>query len=98
MKPRAEPPKRSFDVNGAATYTGFSASWLRKKRLRSPDDPGIAGPPFIKLGSHPRAAVRYLREDLDRWLDELAERGRVAPDSEPAMRRGAAQESTDRES
>jgi len=96
MKPRAEPPKRSFDVNDAATYTGFSTSWLRKARLRGPNDPGIAGPPFLKLGSHPRAAVRYLKEDLDVWLDGLAERGRVAPNVDPATNRVASPEAAQR--
>jgi hypothetical protein len=60
---------RSFRVVEAANYTGFAASFLnnlrcadmRAARLGKP----VRGPRWITVGT----AVRYLREDLDAWLD-----------------------------
>lgn len=50
----------------AAKYLGLSVSTLRQWRL----NPGRTGfenpPPFIKLGH----AVRYRKEDLDRWIEQ----------------------------
>ena len=45
----------------AAKYLGMSRSWLAQARMHGNPE----GPPFIKIGR----AVRYLREDLDRWLE-----------------------------
>lgn len=46
----------------AARYLGMSRIWLRMGRSqRNPDTP-----PYAKFGR----AVRYLREDLDRWRAE----------------------------
>ncbi len=47
----------------AAHYIGMSESWLRQSRMLGRSD----GPPFLRLGSR---AVRYLRVDLDRWLEQ----------------------------
>ncbi len=47
----------------AAHYIGMSASWLRQSRMRG--NPGA--PPYIKIGK----AVRYLKADLDAWLQKL---------------------------
>lgn len=60
--------KRGFTTREAANYIGRSASWLRKKRLRGPDDPGHPGPRFLKTGG---GSAIYLKEDLDAWLDQL---------------------------
>ena len=65
--------KRGFSTRQAADYIGRSISWLRKRRLRGRDDPGEPGPAFIRDGM----TVTYLREDLDKFLDELAVRGRI---------------------
>jgi hypothetical protein len=62
------PIKRGFNTREAAAYVGFSASWLRKKRMRGALDPGEPGPVFVKT---PSGAVLYLREQLDEWLDRL---------------------------
>ena len=43
----------------AAAYIGKSPSWLHKSRMTG------TGPVYLKIGG----AVRYLREDLDAWLD-----------------------------
>ncbi|HET9215357.1 MAG TPA: hypothetical protein VFR18_00160 [Terriglobia bacterium] len=61
--------KRAFTTREAANYIGRSSSWLRKKRLRGPADPTDAGPKFVKT---PSGTVIYLREALDKYLDQLA--------------------------
>ncbi len=47
----------------AAHYIGMSESWLRQSRLRGNPE----APPYIKIGK----AVRYLKADLDAWLERL---------------------------
>ena len=47
----------------AARYIGMSESWLRQSRMRGNPD----APPYIKIGK----AVRYLKIDLDAWLEKL---------------------------
>ena len=47
----------------AANYIGMSESWLRQSRMRGNPD----APPYLKIGK----SVRYLKADLDAWLDRL---------------------------
>ena len=47
----------------AARYIGMSQSWLRQSRMRGNPD----APPYIKISK----AVRYLKADLDAWLEKL---------------------------
>ncbi len=47
----------------AAHYIGMSESWLRQSRMRGNPE----APPYIKIGK----AVRYLKADLDAWLEKL---------------------------
>ena len=63
--------KRGFTTREAGDYIGRSASWLRKKRLRGIDDPGDPGPRCLKTDG---GSAIYLKEDLDAWLDRLADR------------------------
>lgn len=62
-------PPRSLRETDAAGYCGFSASYFRNLRVadmrRRANGAAIEGPRWINVG----AAVRYLREDLDAWLD-----------------------------
>jgi hypothetical protein len=44
----------------AAVYIAMSDAWLRKGRMNR--DPNA--PPYLRIGK----AVRYLAEDLDKWL------------------------------
>lgn len=46
----------------ASRYIGMSTSWLRQSRMRG--DP--QAPPYVKIGR----SVRYLRDDLDGWLEQ----------------------------
>ncbi len=52
-----------------AHYIGMSESWLRQSRMRGNPE----APPYIKIGK----SVRYLKADLDDWLDRLRH---VAPE------------------
>ena len=61
--PRIEP--RGFNTASAATYIGWSESFLRRARLGKTKTPG---PHFKKHGKR----VTYLREDLDAFLDQEA--------------------------
>jgi predicted DNA-binding transcriptional regulator AlpA len=46
----------------AARYIGMSRSWLAQARMTG----DAKAPPFLKIGR----AVRYLRSDLDNWLEQ----------------------------
>lgn len=69
---------RALRENDAAAYLSLSAPFLRNLRTqdarRKERGEPIQGPRWISLdvgrGSGARPAVRYLREDLDRWLDD----------------------------
>ncbi len=48
----------------AARYIGFSAMFLRQSRMHGRRRSRTPGPPYVKVGR----SVRYLRPDLDEWL------------------------------
>lgn len=56
--------QRALPEREAATYIGMSVSYLRRGRLEGSGSPT---PPYVRIGR----SVRYLREDLDLWLDGL---------------------------
>lgn len=51
----------------AAKYIGMSRSFLAQARMDGVRDNRTPAPPFIKIGR----SVRYLREDLDNWLNHF---------------------------
>ncbi|MCX7109410.1 MAG: DNA-binding protein [Proteobacteria bacterium] len=57
--------KRAFSDKEAADYIGMSESYLRISRMDGDRANRTPGPNFIKIGK----AVRYLKEDLDAWLE-----------------------------
>ena len=59
--------KRAFTDKEAGLYIGMSRSWLRHIRLEGARLDHLEGPRFIKMGR----SVRYLREDLDFWLERF---------------------------
>lgn len=61
MQQRALPEKH------AAEYIGYSVWFLRECRTGRLGP----GPKFIKIGR----TIRYLREDLDQWLDGFKQDG-----------------------
>ena len=57
--------KRAYNDRQAADYIGMSESYLRISRMDGDRANRTPGPNFIKIGK----AVRYLKEDLDAWLE-----------------------------
>ena len=57
---------RLLNDDEAATLLGVSASFLRKARCVGTSGRATPPPPHVQLGR----AVRYRREDLDRWIAE----------------------------
>ena len=51
----------------AATYIGFSRSYLRQSRSHGKRKGRTDAPPYIRVGGR---TIRYLRTDLDEWLQE----------------------------
>ncbi|WP_331346548.1 DNA-binding protein [Cellvibrio sp. UBA7661] len=65
MTNRIQP--KAFTEIEASQYIGMSRSFLAQARMDGNRDNRTPAPPFIKIGR----SVRYLREDLDRWLDNF---------------------------
>lgn len=57
-------------------YIGMSRSYLRQARMEGNRDSRTPAPPFIKIGR----SVRYLREDLDNWLDSFFKQSHLCQD------------------
>ncbi|HAT1715774.1 TPA: DNA-binding protein [Legionella pneumophila] len=57
--------KRVFKEVEAANYICMSRSFLSQDRVNGTLKNRTPGPKFIKIGR----AIRYLKEDLDIWLD-----------------------------
>lgn len=57
--------KRAYTEQEASVYIGMSRSYLRQARMEGQRKNRTVAPPFIKIGR----AVRYLKEDLDAWLE-----------------------------
>lgn len=50
----------------AAYYVGMSVAFLRKDRIEGKIGNRAAGPRFLKIGK----SVRYLKEELDVWIEK----------------------------
>lgn len=68
--PQAIPPKeitpQAVTERDAAKYIAMSVPFLRQSRTTGNRTNHTPAPPWVKIGR----AVRYLRGDLDRWLQE----------------------------
>lgn len=58
--------KRGYNEREAALYLGVSVSYLRHDRCHGAIHKRTPGPVFVQLGR----SVRYLKEDLDTWLNK----------------------------
>ena len=58
--------KRAYDEAAAANYLSVSRSFLRQARMDGWRFPRTPGQHFLKRGR----MIRYLKEDLDLWLEE----------------------------
>ena len=59
---------RALTEREAGAYIGMSRSFLAQSRMDGKRDNRTSAPPFIKIGR----SVRYLREDLDVWLNSFS--------------------------
>lgn len=57
--------KRSLTEHEAAEYICMSRSFLRQDRMNGLRHHRTPGPSYVKIGR----AIRYLKEDLDAWLE-----------------------------
>ena len=60
--------KRALSEKETFDYIGMSRSFLRQSRMEGNRATRTPAPPFLKIGR----SVRYLREDLDNWLDSFS--------------------------
>ena len=51
----------------AAEYINYSRSFLRQGRMNGDRENRTPTPPYLKIGR----SVRYLKEDLDTWLEQF---------------------------
>ena len=56
----------------AALYIAMSRSFLRQGRMNGDREGRTPTPPYLKIGSR---SVRYLKEDLDTWLEQFRQGG-----------------------
>jgi predicted DNA-binding transcriptional regulator AlpA len=75
---RTSPLDRSdkpvLDTSEAAVYLGMSEEWLKKVRKTGIVTHGGDLPKFIRIGR----SVRYLKSDLDRFLDSRTKYNHLA--------------------
>lgn len=58
--------KRGFTEKEASYYIAMSRSFLRQDRANGYRKNRTPGPRYVKIGR----SIRYLKEDLDRWLEK----------------------------
>lgn len=58
--------KAAFTTEEASQYTGLGIGTLKKGRRTGLRAGNVGTPPFIRLGR----AIRYLKTDIDSWLQE----------------------------
>ncbi len=56
----------------AAIYICMSRSFLRQGRMNGNREGRTPTPPYLKIGSR---SVRYLKGDLDKWLEQFRQGG-----------------------
>ena len=61
-------PTHALTEQEAARYIAASQQFLRQSRHYGNRLGRAEGPPFIRLGGG--RSIRYLKEDLDNWLEE----------------------------
>ena len=70
MSPQAYP--HALTEQQAAHYLSMSRSFLRQGRMNGDREGRTPTPPYLKIGSR---SVRYLKEDLDNWLEQFRQGG-----------------------
>jgi len=67
-----QPISNALTEQQAAQYISFSRSFLRQGRMNGDREGRTPTPPYLKIGSR---SVRYLKEDLDNWLEQFRQGG-----------------------
>ena len=62
---------KSLNESLTAEYIGMSRSFLRQGRMNGDRDGRTPTPPYLKIGR----SVRYLKSDLDIWLEQFRKGG-----------------------
>jgi predicted DNA-binding transcriptional regulator AlpA len=62
---------KSLNENLTAKYIGMSRSFLRQGRMNGDKQGRTPTPPYLKIGR----SVRYLKSDLDTWLEQFRKGG-----------------------
>jgi predicted DNA-binding transcriptional regulator AlpA len=57
--------RRCLTEKEAANYIGMSIAFLRKDRSEGKIGNRTPGPKYLKIGK----SIRYLKDELDRWLE-----------------------------
>ena len=78
MSEQTTEARRALSEAMAAHYIGMSRSYLRQDRMNGIRKGRTPGPTFIKIGKR----IRYLQDDLDKWL----EANRVVRDEQSEVR------------
>jgi predicted DNA-binding transcriptional regulator AlpA len=60
-------PARAFTEKETAKYIGMSRSFLAQSRMEGQRKNRTPAPPYIQIGR----SIRYLRDDLDSWLESI---------------------------
>jgi len=66
MSPQEYP--HALTEQQAAFYIAMSRSFLRQGRMNGDREGRTPTPPYLKIGSR---SVRYLKDDLDTWLEQF---------------------------
>jgi len=66
--------KRVLTTREAAAYIGVSYSYLRAIRNAGPVKGRVTPPPMILFDENSEKTARYLKEDLDKWLNSRKKR------------------------
>ncbi len=70
--------KRGFTSKEAARYIGFSEQFLRDDRVNGRRKGRTPGPDYLVIGDTKR--IRYLKDDLDAWLESFKVQRPGVPD------------------
>jgi len=63
---------KTLNEREAANYICMSRSFLRQGRMNGDREGRTPTPPYLKIGSR---SVRYLKDDLDTWLEQFRQGG-----------------------
>ena len=71
--------KQSYTETEAADYINMSRSFLRHARIDGNRENRTPAPKFIKIGR----SIRYMRQDLDDYLDQFPRLNHIYESTKP---------------